>query len=97
MAPAVYGGSVAVSNSAPIAAEAVVQRGGGFIGADGRGAAAQDVPGVQSGRHFHYGDAGFRLVIEDGPLDGRRAAMPGQEGGVDIDAAEPRQIQHRRG
>jgi hypothetical protein len=42
---------------------------------------------VQAFIHSHDGEARFRLIVEDSPLDGRRPPVPGQEGGMGIDDA----------
>src|SRR6266545_3022002 len=71
--------------------EPVVQRLRVLIGSDARGLLTEDVAGVEALVHFHDGDAGFALVVQEGPLNRRRAAIFGQEGGMDVQAAEARQ------
>jgi hypothetical protein len=44
---------------------------------------------------LHEGDAGLRITRLDGPMDGGGAAPARQEGGVDVDAAQARHVEHR--
>ena len=52
-------------------------------------------PGVETRVDLHDGDAGFGVAREDGALDRRGAAPARQQRAVDVQAAEPRQIEHR--
>ena len=52
-------------------------------------------PGVEPFLHAHDGDARLRVARHDGALDGCRAPPARQERGVDVEAAEPRRIEHR--
>ena len=54
----------------------------------------QNVPGIQLLGHIHDGDAGLPLPVEDGPVDGGRSPVFGQQGGVDVDGAIGRGIQN---
>ncbi|MDB6067140.1 MAG: hypothetical protein JWR26_3348 [Pedosphaera sp.] len=74
--------------------EAIVQGLGIVLGVDGGGLAGEDVAGIEAGIHFHDGDAGLGLVVEDGPLDGGGAAIFGEDGGVDVEGTEAGQIQN---
>ena len=53
----------------------------------------EDVPGVQAGIHLHDGHAGFRVAVENRPLNGRGAAMPGEKRRVDVQAAKAREFE----
>ena len=68
---------------------AAANPGGRFVGVHGGGALAQNVPRVKARRHFHDGDARFRFVVQNGPLDRRRAAILWQQGGMHVEASEP--------
>lgn len=60
----------------------------GFCGGDGGGFLRDEVSGVECFVHFHDGDAGLRVAVEDGPGDGGGAAVFGQKGRMQIEAAE---------
>lgn len=66
---------------------------GGLLRADGHGALQQHVAGVQSRVHLHDGHAGLGVARLDGALDGRRATPARQQAGVDVQAAQARQVQ----
>jgi hypothetical protein len=77
--------------------EAVVQAAAGVERGDGGGDGEQDVAGIEPFIHVHDGDAGFGIAVTDGGLDGGGAAVPGKEGGVDVEAAEAGGIEHGAG
>ncbi len=70
---------------------------GGSAKTDGGGPGQQGRSGIQPLVHLHDGHAGLAVAGLDGALDGRRAAPARQQRGVDIDASEPGNGQHRRG
>ena len=45
--------------------------------------------------HFHNRDSGLTFSVDDRPLNRRRAAIFRKQRGVDVQAAEPRQLQDR--
>lgn len=47
---------------------------------------------VEARFHFHEAYACFAVAFPDGALDGGSASPAGEEGGVDIDAAEARGV-----
>ena len=67
---------------------------GSLIGADLRFFHFDDVAGVQLGSHVHNGDAGLLFPVQDRPIDGRRAAVSGQNGGMDVDGAAAGKFQN---
>ena len=69
----------------------------GLIGADGERFLEQHVARVHARIHLEGRDARLRLAADDGPRDGRRAAIARQEGGVDVDRAAYRHIEHGLG
>ena len=46
-----------------------------------------DIAGIQLFGHIHDGDAGLLQTIQNRPVDGSRAAIGGQQRGMDIDGA----------
>lgn len=66
--------------------QSVVEGRGGFRGTDRCAFESQDIAGVEAGIHFHEGDAGDGVSVEDGPLDWGGSAVAGEEGPVDIEA-----------
>ena len=54
----------------------------------------EHVAGIEAGVDAHGGDAGARLAVEDGPLNGPRPAVLRQQRGVHVDDAERRQVDH---
>ena len=44
--------------------------------------------GIKDRVHLHDSDPRFGIAAPDGPLNGGRAAMTGQYGGVNVQAAE---------
>ena len=64
-----------------------------IIGADRRALLAEGVAGVEAFVHFHDGDAGLALVVQDRPLNRRGAAVFRQKRGVNVQAAEARQFE----
>ena len=73
----------------------VMQAGCGVMRFNRAGGFIHHVAGVEAGRHFHNGDAGFSIAGCDGALNRRRAAPARQQGGVNIQAAVFRRVQHR--
>lgn len=57
----------------------------------------QHIPGVQFISGIHRGYPGLLFPVDDGPFNGRSAAVFGQQGAVDIDASQGRQGQHLPG
>ena len=53
-----------------------------------------NLAGVEAGVHFHDGDARFGIAVKNGVLNGGGAAILWQQGGMDVQAAESRQIQN---
>ena len=72
-----------------------MQTAAGVFAADGRADLEQHGAGVQPGLHLHDGNAGFAVAGLDGSLDGRCAAPARQQGGVAVDTAQARDVQHR--
>lgn len=68
--------------------ESVVQFASGFCGRDGSDFLRGDVSGVEGFVHFHDGDAGLGVAVEDGPRDRRGAAVFGQKRRMQVEAAE---------
>jgi hypothetical protein len=56
----------------------------------------QDRTGVHARFHLHDRDAGGLVTAQDGPLDRRGAAPAGQDRGVHVEHAEPRDGEDRR-
>ena len=54
----------------------------------------QNVPGVQLPGHVHDGHAGLPLAVEDGPVDGSRPPVFGQQGRMNVDGAIGRGVQN---
>ncbi len=52
----------------------------------------EHIAGVEASIDAHGGDTGERFAVDDGPLDGRGAAIFGQERGVDVDDSVPDEI-----
>ena len=77
--------------------QAVQEALGVFIGFDGCFADLDDIPRVHLRSHIHGGDAGLIQAVEDGPLDRPGAAKLRQNAGVDVDAAQARDVQHLLG
>ena len=73
------------------------QLGGGLCFADVRLAAQEHSAGIDPGVGEHGGDAGLRFAVQDAPVDGRGAAVGGQQRGVDVDGAHFRHVQQRLG
>lgn len=68
--------------------ESVVQFASGFCGRDGGDFLRGDVSGVEGFVHFHDGDAGLRVAVENGPSKRRGAAVFGQKGGMHVEASK---------
>ena len=77
----------------PHAGQPVVQGGGRVGGADGRATFQPHRAGIQPGFHLHDAHAGFGIARLDGPLDGGRSPPAWQQRGMDVQAAEPGQVQ----
>ena len=75
----------------------VVQFACGALRADRHGRLEQHVAGIEPLIHLHDRDAGHRIAGKDGALDRRGAAPSWQQRGMDVEAAQSRQLQHRRG
>ena len=95
MVPAAMRASVSTSRSAPARGQARAQFERVFFRADLGFPFEQHVAGVEAGVDPHGGDAGVRFAVRDGPLDGRRAAIFGQQRSVDIDDAVRRDVEDR--
>ena len=61
------------------------------------GTLQQHVAGVEPLVDAHGGGAGDRLAVGHRPLDGSRAAVFGQQGGMQVEVAPSRQVQHPLG
>ena len=72
----------------------VVQTGRGVIGGDGQALDQAHGAGIQARIHLHDGHAGVGIARFNGPVDGRGTAPARQQAGVDVQAAQPGQIQH---
>ena len=61
---------------------------GVFVGINRRALLGEQRARIEAGRHLNDAVAGFRFAAEDRPLDGRGAAILGQQRAVQVDAAE---------
>lgn len=77
--------------------EAVMERATGFIRRKSQGLLEKNIPGVETFIHPHDGDAGFRITLANRGLDGGGAAMTGEQGGMDVQAAAGGDVQHAAG
>ena len=68
----------------------------GLFGRDLDGLLQEDRSGIEPFLKQHGGVGGVRVAHGHGPLDGRCAAVPGQQRCVQIDAAVPGQREHPR-
>lgn len=68
--------------------ESVVQFFSGFCGRYGSGFLRDDVSGVEAFVHFHDGDAGLGVAVENGPSNRRGASIFGQKGRMHVETAE---------
>ena len=75
--------------------QTVVQGAGGIGLKDGHHVTRPHRARVQPRFHLHDADAGLGIASLDGPLDGGRAAPARQQRGMNVQAAQPGQIQHR--
>ncbi len=66
----------------------------GQLRSDAEGPLQQDWAGVEAFFQQHGGVAGEDIAVGHGPLNRRGATVAGQQGGVQVDAAQPRQRQH---
>ena len=66
----------------------------GFLRADGDFLADQHIAGVQPLVHLHDGNAGLGVAVQNSPLHGGAAAVLGQQGHMQVDAAILRSFQH---
>ena len=96
MVPSARPARVSTTSGAPALASISKQIDGGLVGANFDGLLQQNRPGVEAFFKQHGGVAGEGVAHGDGPLDGRRAAILGQQRPVQIDAAKPRQSEHPR-
>ena len=55
---------------------------------DGRAALGDHRPGVDLGGHVDHADPRLLVAVDQGPVDGGRSAVLGQQRGVQVDAAE---------
>ena len=67
------------------------------VGLDRAGALEQDRAGVEALVDPEDGDAGHRVALQDGVVDGGAAAVLGQDRGVVLDRLERREFEHPRG
>ena len=74
------------------ARQAVVQFAGGGLRTDGDALHHADRAGIEPFLHLHHRDAGLGIAGHDGALDGGGAAPARQERGMQVEAAEFRQI-----
>ena len=75
--------------------QTVMQGAGGIGLEDGHHVTCAHRPRVQPRFHLHDADAGLGVASLDGPLDGGRTAPARQQRGMDVQATQPGQIQHR--
>ena len=75
--------------------QTVMQGAGGIGLEDGHDMTCTHRTRVQAGFHLHDADAGLRIASLDGPLDGGCTAPARQQRGMDVQTAQPGQIQHR--
>ena len=68
--------------------EAVVEGAAGLMTAEVKAEGEQDIAGIEALVHVHDGDAGLGIAGEDGGLYGGRAAMTGEDGGVEVDTGD---------
>ncbi len=76
------------------AGELIEEIDGGLIGRDFDGLLEKNGAGVEAFFEKHGGIAGECVAHGHGPLDGRGAAVFGQQRGVQVDAAEAREGEH---
>jgi hypothetical protein len=57
----------------------------------------EDVACVQAGIQAHRGVAGDGFAVGDCPLNGSGAAVFGKKGGVQVDVAQAREVEHPLG
>src|SRR5215469_18551388 len=67
---------------------------GRVVGGDGQFALGKDVSGVEAGVDAHDRDTSHRFALGNGPLDGGSTAILGEQRGVQVEIAEPREIDH---
>ena len=75
--------------------QTVVQGAGGIGLEDGHDVTCTHRARVQPRFHLHDADAGLGVASLDGPLDRGSAAPARQQRGMDVQAAQPGQVQHR--
>ena len=75
--------------------KAVVQAAAGLVRRDGEAFDQVYRPGIQALLHLHDGHTGLGVARLDRALDRRRPAPARQDGGMDVDAAQARRLQHR--
>ena len=69
----------------------------GHVRGDGYLILQQHIAGVQPCIHQHGGNTGLLLTVDDGPVNRCRSPVTWQQGGVDIDAAQPWDVQNPLG
>jgi len=74
--------------------QAIMQAAAGVFRRDRRADLEQHRSGVQARFHLHHGDAGLEVASLYCALDRRRAAPARQQGGVAVDAAQARRVEH---
>ena len=70
--------------------------GGGFGWADGRATNGQTRSAVEAGCHVDDGHSGFRVALQNGPVDRRGAAILGQQRRVQVDSPQRRRGERGR-
>jgi hypothetical protein len=68
----------------------------GFIRANFRPPLEKNRAGIHPLIHEESRDPGFPLAVNDGPIYGRSAPIPGKKGGMNVNASEPGQAQDHR-
>ena len=74
---------------------AVKQLAAGLLRINGDLFTAEHIAGIQPLVHLHDGNAGLGVAVQHGPLHRSAAAILGQQGDVQVDAAIFRRFQHR--
>ena len=74
---------------------AVKQLAAGLLRVNGDLLAAEHIAGVKALVHLHDGNAGLGIAVQHGPLHRGAAAVLGQQGDMQVDAAVLRRFQHR--
>lgn len=74
--------------------QTIMELSGGFLRADVDGFFENDIAGIHAFIHVHDADACFAIAIDDSPVNGGGSAIFRQQRGVDIEAAEARQLEN---